>query len=123
MLQLEYLAIPQAEQTYAHLGSSPYWCWGYEEGINEHGVAIGNEALFTRDVAATAAADRRGEQMAPGILGMELLRLGLERGATAADAGTVITDLVERHGQYGAGTVSTDRPGAAYERLAAWPVQ
>src|SRR5688500_17178736 len=37
-LQLEYVQIAQAEHTYAHLGSRPYWCWGYEEGLNEHGV-------------------------------------------------------------------------------------
>jgi secernin len=114
-LRLAYVEIDDVAETIAHLGSSPYWCWGHEIGVNVHGVAIGNEALFTRDVAATAAADRRGEQVQPGILGMELLRLGLERGATATEAVAVITDLVERHGQYGAGTVSTDRPGAAYD--------
>ena len=29
------ITLPQAEVTYAHLGSSPYWCWGYEEGIKK----------------------------------------------------------------------------------------
>jgi secernin len=48
MIQLEYIAVPQVETTFATLGSSPYWCWGYEEGINEHSVVIGNEAIFTK---------------------------------------------------------------------------
>jgi secernin len=114
-LQLAYVEIDDAAETIPHLGSSPYWCWGHEIGINAHGVAIGNEAIFTRDVAATAAADRAGRQVTPGILGMELLRLGLERGRTATEAVAVMTQLVERHGQYGAGTPSTDRPAAAYD--------
>jgi len=29
-LQLEYRTIPQASRTHATVGSSPYWCWGYE---------------------------------------------------------------------------------------------
>ena len=114
-LRLAYVEIDDAPETIPHLGSSPYWCWGHEAGVNTHGVAIGNEALFTRDVATTAAMDRSGLDVTPGILGMELLRLGLERGRTAAEAVTVMTDLLERHGQYGAGTVSTDRAAAAYD--------
>jgi secernin len=114
-LRLAYVEIDDAPETIAHIGSSPYWCWGHEIGVNVHGVAIGNEAIFTRDVAAAAAADREGRAVQPGILGMELLRLGLERGRSAAEAVEVITDLVGRYGQYGAGTVSKDRPGAAYD--------
>ena len=34
-VELEYLALPQVELTYAMLGASPSWCWGYEEGIHE----------------------------------------------------------------------------------------
>ena len=61
-LRLAYVEIDDVPETIPHLGSSPYWCWGHEIGVNAHGVAIGNEALFTRDVAATAAADRAGER-------------------------------------------------------------
>jgi secernin len=114
-LRLAYVEIDDIAETIPHLGSSPYWCWGHEIGVNAEGVAIGNEALFTRDVAATAAADRAGREVSPGILGMELVRLGLERGRTAAEAVSVMTDLIERYGQYGAGTVSKDRPAAAYD--------
>jgi secernin len=119
-LELAYLEIPEVDQTYDHIASSPYWCWGHEIGMNSEGVVIGNEALFTRDLAATAAADRRavaeGTERPPlGLLGMELLRLGLERGGSAAEAVEVITGLLERYGQWGAGTVGQDRASAAYD--------
>ena len=85
-LQLAYVSIPEAEETYATIGSGPYWCWGYEEGMNEDGVAIGNEAIFTKDLAADIAAQRMGKGPEKGLLGMELLRLGLERGKTARES-------------------------------------
>jgi dipeptidase len=59
-------------------------------GANEHGVVIGNEAVFTRLV-----------DDAEGLIGMDLLRLGLERGNNADEALQVITDLLELHGQGG----------------------
>jgi secernin len=114
-VKLAYVEIDDIPETIPHLGSSPYWCWGHEIGVNAEGVAVGNEALFTRDVAATAAADRAGREVSLGILGMELVRLGLERGRSAREAVSVMTELVERYGQYGAGTVSRDRPAAAYD--------
>lgn len=114
-LQLAYVEIEDVEGTIAHLGSSPYWCWGHEMGLNTHGVAIGNEALFTRDLAASAAEHRSGVEVQPGILGMELLRIALERAETAHAAVDVMTHLVEQYGQWGAGTVNPDRAAAAYD--------
>lgn len=64
------------EETFATLGSSPYWCWGYEEGINEHGVAIGNEEIRTKVFTELLAAQARGEEPAPGPMGMDLIRPG-----------------------------------------------
>jgi len=110
-LQLEYRTIPQASHTHATVGSSPYWCWGYEEGINEFGVAIGNEAIFTKTFSDAVAASKAGKPPEPGLLGMDLLRLGLERGRTARKALDVITDLVERYGQWGSGV-----PGMSHEK-------
>ena len=102
-LKLEYVEIPQVEVTYATIGSSPYWCWGYEEGINEYGVAIGNEAIFTKTFKKSAAMCEKGQAPTRGLLGMDLLRLGLERGKTAREALDVITKLVEKYGQWGSG--------------------
>lgn len=93
--------IPQAPRTYATLGSSPYWSWGYEEGINEYSVAIGNEAIWTKELAADAAAHRAGKGPKFGPNGMDLVRLGLERGRTARESLDAIAAVVARHGQFG----------------------
>lgn len=114
-IRLAYLDIDDVAETIPHLGSSPYWCWGHESGVNAHGVGIGNEAIFTRDLANNATRHRHGETVQPGILGMELLRLALERADSAHAAVDVMTSLVERFGQWGAGTRATDVAGAAYD--------
>lgn len=100
-IQLSYVELPQVARTYATLGSGPYWCWGYEEGINEHGVAIGNEAIFTRPLREAVEAHREGRGPQPGLTGMDLVRLGLERGRTAAAAVEEMGALLERYGQFG----------------------
>jgi len=114
-IKLEYRTIPQVPQTYATTGSSPYWCWGYEEGFNEFGVAIGNEAIFTKTFADAAAASKAGTPPELGLLGMDLLRLGLERGKTAREALGVITSLVERYGQWGSGVPTMDHETGGYD--------
>ena len=103
VVKLERLELPQATETYAVLGSSPYWCYGFEEGINEFGVAIGNEGIATRVLAEERAALMSGKSLPPSPTGMDLLRLGLERGRTAREALHVITSLLERYGQAGSG--------------------
>lgn len=113
-LPLAYVSIPEAEETYATVGSAPYWCWGYEEGMNEYGVAIGNEAIFTKDLAAEVAAQRAGKGTGKGLLGMELLRLGLERGKTARDSLQVMTLLLEEYGQWGSAVPMASHVDGAY---------
>ncbi len=86
-----YIEVPQVEETYTVLLAKPFWIWGAEMGVNEHGVAIGNEAVFTK-----VPYDK-----GPGLLGMDLLRLALERARTAREALEVITSLLTAYGQGG----------------------
>ncbi len=90
MVTTTYLTIPQVPRTYATLLSRPFWMWGAEIGTNEHGVTIGNEAVFTDQPYRDT-----------GLLGMDMIRLALERAATAESAVSVIVDLLETHGQGG----------------------
>ncbi|MFI5397101.1 MAG: peptidase family C69 [Candidatus Binatia bacterium] len=87
-----YIDLPQAAETARLIGSRPSWCWGLEHGLNEYGVAIGNHSVFTKDSLG-----------ATGLIGMDLVRLGLERGRNAAQAVEVITALIEQYGQGGSG--------------------
>lgn len=89
-LRATHISLPQARETHAILISRPFWMWGAEMGANEHGVVIGNEAVFTRQPYAKS-----------GLTGMDLLRLALERAADAQSAVEVITSLLEAHGQGG----------------------
>jgi secernin len=82
-----WIEIPQFRRTHAILISRPFWMWGAEMGTNEHGVVIGNEAVFTKEPYALA-----------GLTEMDLVRLALERAATAEEAVGVITELLVRHG-------------------------
>ena len=86
-----YIEIPQMSETYEHIGSHIWWTFGYEHGMNEHGVAIGNEAVWSKEPL-------EGKD---GLLGMDLLRLGLERGKTAHEAMHVIIGLLTEYGQCG----------------------
>ena len=102
-IDLGRIQIPQVKETFATMGSSPYWCWGYEEGINEFGVAIGNEGQHTKPLNAAIASYKRENGPALGPTGMDLVRLALERGKTAREALDVITKLLVRYGQFGSG--------------------
>ena len=91
IVRCTYIEIPQVPHTYAMVGSRPWWMWGFEHGVNEHGLAIGNEAVWFKVPASLEL----------GLLGMDLLRLTLERAKTADEGLDVLTGLLERHGQSG----------------------
>ncbi|XP_022365160.1 LOW QUALITY PROTEIN: secernin-2 [Enhydra lutris kenyoni] len=90
-LQCTYIEVDQVSETHAVILSRPSWLWGAEMGANEHGVCIGNEAVWTKEPVG------KGEA----LLGMDLLRLALERSRSALEALHVITGLLESHGQGG----------------------
>ena len=90
-VQCTYIRIPQVRETKGILLSQSFWMWGAEMGVNEAGLAIGNEAIFSKIPA----------NKEPALLGMDLLRLALERAIIAKEAVEVIIDLIEQYGQGG----------------------
>lgn len=102
-LACTWITIPQQRHTNAVVLSRPWWMWGAEIGANEAGVVIGNEAVFTRDRS----------EVEPGLLGMDMLRLALERTSSAHSAVGCIIDLLETHGQ--GGSYSFEHPGFTYD--------
>jgi secernin len=111
----EYVELGQVPTTYAHLGSGPYWCWGYEEGLNEYGLVIGNEAIFTRTFRSAAQRFQHGSGPALGLLGMDLIRLGLERARTAREAVELMGALIEVYGQFGSGVPGKGHVEGGYD--------
>ncbi|XP_054719478.1 secernin-3-like [Uloborus diversus] len=92
-LKCTYIEIDQVQHTHAVVLSKPSWMWGAEMGANEHSVCIGNEAVWTKLNDENDAIEK--------LLGMDLLRLGLERGSTALEALKVIVSLLKEYGMGG----------------------
>ncbi len=90
-LRTQYLSIGDTG-AHATFLSCPTWLWGAEHGVNEHGVAIGNERVSTTHDAAAAT---------PRLIGMDLVRLGLERARSAVEAVEIVTGLLDTCGQGG----------------------
>ncbi|CAG0881221.1 unnamed protein product, partial [Cyprideis torosa] len=88
-----YIEVPQVPNTLAVILSKPSWMWGAEMGANEAGVCIGNEAVWTKLNGEEDKEER--------LLGMDLLRLALERAHSAEEAVKTIGSLLEAHGQGG----------------------
>ncbi len=96
-----YIEVDGTGDTIGVTGSRPWWQWGFEHGLNDAGVVAGNETIYT-------TLDPRGAP--PALIGMDLVRLGLERSSTATEWVDVVTGLLERHGQGGSGHHGADRP-------------
>jgi secernin len=75
--------------------------WGCEHGVNEHRLAVGNEKVWTVD-------DPHGRPDA--LLGMDLVRLVLERARSADEALDVLAALLADPGQGGSGEEHADEP-------------
>jgi hypothetical protein len=95
--KIQYPLLLQAAKNYTSplkaLISRPSWMWGAEMGINECGVTIGNEAVFS-----TSSVDKKG------LLGMDILRLALHNSRTAREAVAIIQSLITEYGQGGNGS-------------------
>jgi len=89
-LRATHIELDQVGETNEVVLSRPTWMWGAEMGANEHGLAIGNEAVFTK-----VPVEEKG------LLGMDLVRLALERCTTADEALDLVTWMLARHGQGG----------------------
>jgi len=91
--KLTYISFLQSHETYSIIISRPWWIWGAEMGANEFGLVIGNTAVFTKEPYNKI-----------GILGMDLVRLALERTKKAHEALMFITSTIEKYGQGGNGS-------------------
>jgi secernin len=91
LLSTQYVQLPDTG-AHALMGARPDWLWGLEQGVNDRRVAMGNEELYT-------AQSPKSEPAA--LTGMDLVRLGLERGGSAEEALDAITGLIAEYGQGG----------------------
>lgn len=90
MLRATHIVIPQARQTHEVIIDKSFWTWGGEIGLNEHGLAVGNEAIFSRS-----------DENTDGLITGDLLRLMLERARNVDGALQVFDDVLTAHGQGG----------------------
>ncbi len=91
-VRVTHLVIPQAPETFEVLLTKAFWTYGCEIGINEFGLAMGEEAVYTTEMA---------KEEKDGIIGPDLVRLGLERAHDCREAIGVMTGLLEQYGQGG----------------------
>lgn len=92
-----YIEVEQVNHTNAMILAKPSWIWGAEIGVNEFGVCMGNESVFSKEMNT--------EQKA--LLGMDIVRLALERASTAEEAVRIVGELMERYGQGGNASFDT----------------
>lgn len=92
LVQCTYISIPQVKETNEVTLFKPSWIWGAEMGYNEHNLFIGNEAVFT---------NIKYGKTNDGLIGMDLLRLALERASSPLDAIEVIVTLIDKYTQNG----------------------
>ena len=90
MVRITHMVIPQARVTYEAIIDKSFWLYGGEIGVNEHGVAVGNEAVFS-----TLPSEKDGVQL------IDFLRLTIERCKTRHEAVDLTAELLATYGQGG----------------------
>ncbi|XP_071158188.1 secernin-3-like isoform X2 [Mytilus edulis] len=83
----------QVSATHAVVLSKSAWTWGAEMGANDKGLCIGCTAVWTKLC-------HPGDHSAK-LMGVDYVRLGLERCSTSKEALDTITELLDKHGQCG----------------------
>jgi len=94
-LRLTHRVIPQTSRTHEVVLDKSFWLYGGEIGANEHGVAIGNEAVFSKAEFSSKAS--QGD----GVILIDLLRLMLDRATDRHEAVKIAADLLHVYGQGG----------------------
>ena len=90
LVRVTHLVIPQPRVTYEAVIDKSFWLYGGEIGVNEHGVAVGNEAVFSK-----LGSDKDG------VVLIDLLRLILERCSNRHEAVDLVAHLLSTYGQGG----------------------
>lgn len=90
-VRITHRMIPQAEETYEVFLTKAFWTYGCEIGVNEWGLSMGEEAVFTTEPV----------EAKDGIIGPDLMRIGLERARNCRQAIAIMTGLLEQYGQGG----------------------
>lgn len=112
-----YIEVEQAAHTNAMILSKPSWIWGGEIGVNEYGVCMGNESVFSKELNTKEQA----------LVGMDIVRLVLERASTAEEAVKVTGELMEKYGQGGNASFDTvfhyDNAYIIADEKSAWHVE
>ncbi|KAK7108928.1 secernin-2-like [Littorina saxatilis] len=83
----------QHPHTHGVVLSKAGWSWGAEMGANDQGVAGGCSSVWTVSCHPGDHEER--------LLGVDLVRLALERSSTAREAVDTVTSLLTKHGQGG----------------------
>ncbi|OWF42481.1 secernin-3-like [Mizuhopecten yessoensis] len=91
-----FMEIDEAEETYNAILSKPSWCWGAEMGANDRGLCVGCTSVWTKLCHLGEHAEK--------LIGVDFVRLALERAKSAKEGVEVITSLLEKHGQGGQNT-------------------
>ncbi len=89
-VRVTHKVIPQPRVTHDVVLDKSFWTYGAEIGFNEHGLACGNEAVFSNQPSD-----------GDGVMIIDLLRLMLERATTCDEAVDVLAGLLAEHGQGG----------------------
>lgn len=92
IVRATYIALPAPTQTQSLFLSGPDWCWGGSMGANESGLAMTTQPAWSRF---------KMDRQAPGLLGMDLVRVVLERARGAREGVEILAHFLQEFGPGG----------------------